>query len=57
MVCENTDKEKTKMKGKAFAAAMLAAMALFALTACGKTQSPAAPVSYTHLTLPTICSV
>ena len=30
------------MKYKAYWAAMLAAMALFALTACGKTQSPAA---------------
>ena len=30
------------MKCKAFAAAMLAAALLFTLTACGKTQSPAA---------------
>ena len=31
------------MKSKAFAAALLAAALLFALTACGKTQTPAAP--------------
>ena len=31
------------MKCKAFAAAMLAAILLVALTACGKTQPPAAP--------------
>lgn len=31
------------MKSKAFAAALLAAALLFALTSCGKTQAPAAP--------------
>lgn len=35
MAREDTDKENTKMTYRAFAAAMLAAMALFALTACG----------------------
>ena len=39
--------------------ALIAALLALALTACGQKEeaAPAAAVSYTHLTLPTICSV
>ena len=38
--------------------ALVAALLTLSLTACGeKPKAPVVAVSYTHLTLPTICSV